>query len=62
MGMTVNNDHNGKTEIFLDSEADFENLPTFPEVAKGSVALVIESGNIYFLNSSNIWTKFGGNE
>lgn len=61
MGQTINNDHNGMVELFLDSENDFANLPVFPEVAKGSVALVIETGNLYILNSENIWAKLGGN-
>ena len=60
--------------FFMDSDSDVTNLPTSSThgvqqgeniisclpCGKGSVAMSIESSNIYMLNSANQWIKIGG--
>ena len=43
-------------QYIVDTDSDIENLPTS---AKGSMAMSIESGNFYALNSNNEWTSVG---
>ena len=61
-------------QFFMDSDADVTDLPTTAQpgtpqgsdttlhlpCGKGSVALSIESGNVYILNSLGSWTVLGG--
>lgn len=62
-----------QVQFFMDSDADIANLPTSAaigvqqddsvasqKVAKGSIALSIESGSVYILNSNDSWVKIGG--
>lgn len=44
-------------EYILDTEAD---VPNLPECCVGSTAIVVASGNVYMVNASGVWTKFGG--
>lgn len=44
-------------EFVLDTENDVKNLPT---ALPGSTALVVASGNVYMVNASGKWVKFGG--
>lgn len=44
-------------EFILDAEAD---VATLPECVPGSTALVCASGNVYIVNASGQWVKFGG--
>ena len=62
--------------FFADSASDVANLPTMttwgkgPEsvtdptlnkpVFKGSTCLIIDTGEVYLLDSDNNWTKLGG--
>lgn len=50
-------------EFIVDTPADVANLPTtitakggYEEVPFGSFCLVISTGDVYVLNSSNVWT------
>lgn len=43
------------TDFVIDSESELENLPIFPNVAKGSICLCIENGFLYILDGSNKW-------
>lgn len=43
-------------EFFLDTEADVEELP---KCGTGSTALVTATGNVYVVNASGAWAKFG---
>ena len=47
----------GIKEYLLDSEEDLSNLPTY--IKSGSAALVISTGDIYFLNHNKEWVKMG---
>ena len=41
----------------VDTQKDVANLP---ECCTGSSALVVETGEVYVMNASNVWTLFGG--
>ncbi len=43
------------TEFIVDTEEEIEDLPVYPNVAKGSLAIVIENKNVYVLNGQNQW-------
>ena len=43
------------TEFMVDTEEEIRDLLVYPNVAKGSLAIVIESGNVYVLNGQNQW-------
>jgi hypothetical protein len=43
-------------ELVCDTEADVSTLPT-SNCAAGSTCLVIESSNVYVLNSEKVWKK-----
>lgn len=42
-------------EFIMDSEQDVQNLPS--SVAAGSVAICIDTSNVYMLNSHGEWHK-----
>lgn len=44
-------------EYLCDTEEDVSNLPT---CCTGSTALVCDTGNVYIVNASGQWVKFGG--
>jgi hypothetical protein len=44
-------------EIVCDTAADIANLPDHTEVAMGSICYVIETGDMYMLNSQDVWVK-----
>ena len=44
-------------EFVCDTEADIANLP---ECMCGATALVISTGDIYIVNATGKWVKFGG--
>ena len=46
-----------RLECLCDNEADAADLPI---CACGSIAVIIETGNVYVVNSSGEWVKFGG--
>ena len=46
-----------KHDYIVDAESDIASLP---ESCTGSSALVVESGNVYMVNASGAWAKFGG--
>ena len=46
-----------KCEYLCDTAADVSNLP---ECAPSSTALVIQPGEVYIVNTTGKWTKFGG--
>lgn len=48
----------GIAEFICDEEADVKKLPVSD--TPGSRALVIASGNVYYLNSKRQWIKCGG--
>lgn len=50
------------TEFIIDKTEELEDLPVFPNVARGSVCFCIESGTIYILGGSNSWTKMKSDE
>ena len=43
------------TEFVIDEKQEIEELPIFPNVAKGSVCFCIENGVIYILGGNNEW-------
>ncbi len=46
---------------YADSESDVNNLPVDPEVVSpGSDCVVIESANVYILDSTYTWSPMGG--
>ena len=47
----------GIKEFILDSIDDLSNLPT--NIRSGSSALIIPTGEVYFLNGSKTWTAVG---
>ena len=62
-----------QVQFFADTDEDIASLPTSTHigvkqsdtvshqiVGKGSIALSIESGNVYMLNSRDFWVKIGG--
>lgn len=47
--------------FYADVESDIANLPTIEdEVAPGSDCLVIETANVYMLDSTRTWVPMGG--
>ena len=44
-------------ELTCDTEADIASLPADKTIAPGSSCLVIESSNVYILNSNREWKK-----
>lgn len=44
-------------ELVCDTAADIANLPDHTEVAMGSICYVIETGDMYMLNSQDVWVK-----
>lgn len=46
-----------KKEFLCDTDADFADLPT---ACPGSTALSVATGNVYVVNASGEWVKFGG--
>lgn len=44
-------------EFILDTEDDVRALP---QCCAGSTALVCSTGNVYIVNASGRWVKFGG--
>lgn len=51
-------------EVILDTDADLESLGTVDAEGRpykaGSVALAVNTGNVYMMNASGVWTLFGG--
>lgn len=45
------------TEIVCDTLADLATLPKQPECATGSCAIVIETSDVYVLNSQGEWVN-----
>ena len=45
-----------KHDYVCDAEAD---VSTLPESCCGSSALVIETGDVYVVNTQGVWTKVG---
>lgn len=58
----INNYANQKRTFEIDSEAEVASLPTHADNNVGihSKAIVLGTGNVYFLNESDQWTLFGG--
>jgi len=55
------NNHPGYREFLVDSPSDIADLPTDPgEIMWGAYAAVISTGEVYVLNSSHAWVRFGG--
>lgn len=64
---------NRQVQFVCDTEADIAGLPTsvtegspsvavgnaYQRVAIGSMALCIDTGDLYVLDTNNIWSKFG---
>lgn len=48
------------TEFTVDKESEINDLPVFPEVAKGSLCLIVENCAIYILNGENTWVLLEG--
>lgn len=48
----------GVSEFIIDTDADVINLPI--DITKGSSALSLSSGNVYFLNGERRWVLVGG--
>lgn len=46
-----------RTDFICDTEADVASLPAS---CAQSTALVAETGNVYIVNASGNWVKFGG--
>lgn len=44
-------------EFICDTDADFADLP---KAYAGSTAVSVETGNVYVVNASGEWVKFGG--
>ena len=49
-----------KKSFMADGESDISSLPTDDSIAIGSDCLVIETGDVYILNSTRTWAKLGG--
>lgn len=48
-------------EFICDTEDDAANLQTeHPECSTGSTAVVCNTGDVYVVNASGQWVKFGG--
>ena len=54
--------NNSKEKSFYaDTESDISDLPTDPEeVIPGSDCIVIETANVYMLDSTYTWSPLGG--
>lgn len=48
----------GIKEFLLDSKEDLKSLPT--NIRSGSSALIIPTGEVYFLNGAKQWAMVGG--
>lgn len=46
-----------RREFIIDTDAD---VATLPACASGSAALSVESGSVFIVNASGVWTKCGG--
>lgn len=47
--------------IYADTEADVADLPTSEdEIYPGSTCMVIETANVYMLDSTRTWSPLGG--
>ena len=46
-----------RKEFICDTEAD---VSTLPECVPGSTALICTTGDVYIVNASGQWVKFGG--
>ena len=60
--MEVKETYSGQVVTFeIDSEAEVATLPTHAnnDVGIHSKAIVLGTGNVYFLNKSDQWTLFG---
>ena len=52
--------NDGQMSFYADTEADVANLPTSQtsqDVKKGSDCFVIETSDVYILNSQDTWVK-----
>ena len=57
----VKNGTNKQYDFICDDEPDVADLPTAEdEVDIGASALVIETANVYMLNSQRVWRPLGG--
>lgn len=45
------------TEFVIDKIEDVANLPIYPNISKGSSALVLESSSVYILSGENQWVE-----
>lgn len=45
------------TEFVVDKIEDVASLPIYPNVSKGSSALVLESSSVYILSGENQWVE-----
>lgn len=54
----------GERSFIADTEADVANLPTSEDynggLIPGADCMVIESGNVYILDSTRTWSPIGG--
>lgn len=48
----------GVSEFIIDTDTDLADLPI--DITKGSSALSLSSGNVYFLNGNREWVLVGG--
>ena len=75
MAYFLNQGSKARQEQFIvETIADVANLPTmttegdssiavgesYQKVMMGSIALCVETGEFYILNSNNVWSKVGG--
>lgn len=58
----ISNYANQKRTFEIDSEAEVASLPTHADNNVGihSKAIVLSTGNVYYLNESDEWALFGG--
>ena len=57
----TDNGYENVCEFVCDTIADVPNLQTqHSNCCTGSRALVIATGDVYIVNTSGVWTKFGG--
>lgn len=45
------------TEFVIDKIEDVSSLPVYPNVSKGSSALVLENSSVYILGGENQWVE-----
>lgn len=45
------------TEFIVDTIAEIANLPLYPNVSKGSSALILENSSVYILSGKNEWKQ-----